>query len=149
MTEINKQKTEWEVISHTADYGFRIYGKSLEELVNNSFKALIGTMFSINENAKRSVSETTIKLKAYEPALLIIDLLRELHYMITSDNVFPINLKLVKLSETEVVAYLNYRLITPEDNINVDVKAVTYHKAKIHNMDEVFFMDISYSLESL
>jgi protein archease len=142
MSETKKKSLKWEVISHTADYAFRIYGRSIEELVNNSFVALTESLFGSGEEEERSVSETSIKLQAYDPSLLIVDLLRELHYMITSDNVFPIDLKLIKLSERELIAYLNYRLIKKQDSFNVDIKAVTYHNARISQKDDLYFMDV-------
>ena len=138
----NKETKNWEVISHTADYAFRIFGRSLEELINNAFSAFTASLFPTENAQSRSISETEIKVSSYEPALLVIDLLRELLYMVQSDNVFPLNFRMTKLNETEVVGYLNYRLRTPEDIQNVDIKAVTYHKARIEEMNDKFFMDI-------
>jgi len=133
---------KWKILSHTADYAFRVYGEDVQELCLNSFLALKESMFHKSNVSKQVSGEKLIKLKATDPALLIIDLLREIHYLIVADKIFPVDLKIENYSNSKLTAKLEYRQIKPEDKLINEIKAITYHAAEIIRKDKILTIEI-------
>jgi SHS2 domain-containing protein len=133
---------KWKILPHTADYAFRVYGRDVQELCLNSFQALKESMFNKFSVSNQVSQVKLIKIEAAEPALLIIDLLREIHYLIVADKIFPIDLKIENLNNSSMSAKLKYRQLKPEDRVINEVKAITYHAVEIIRKDKVLMIEI-------
>jgi len=132
----------WEIIPHTADHAFRAYGHNHKELIMNSFKALKESMFSKANTYEIPIEEISIEIESADQALMIIDLLREIHYRIVVDRILPTGLKIKHLNERSLQVMLKFHPIGPEDITKIDIKAITYHDIKIIKRKKYYTIDI-------
>ena len=122
----------YEIIEHTADIGIKAFGKSLSAAFENAAKA----MFDIITNSSMidSVGQYKIELEAPDFEQLLIDWLSELLFLSTSQNLvfgfFHVTLdkKTFRLSAN----VCGEKFSTKKHKIGVEIKAVTYHKVKVH-----------------
>lgn len=132
----------WQVLPHTADYAFRVFGKSFHELLRNSAFALIESMFDAESEAKLELQTISIEINSLDPESLLIDWLREIHYHIVVDKMLLINIQLEEVTDTSLKAILKYRHLTERDVNLTDIKAVTYHNIEIKEQAGKLHVDI-------
>ena len=119
---------KYKFFDHTADVAFEAYGKTLEELFENSALAVFETMVDL-----KTVSgdiKKTIKLEAESEERLFLDFLEELIFLKDSDfmvfNRFEAKIKNNKL----IAAAYGDKINPGKHKLKVDVKAVTMQKFK-------------------
>ncbi len=116
---------KFEFLEHTADIKFRAFGKTLEEVFENSALALFNVLYGKKIKEKKSYK---IKAKGRDFESLLYSFLEEFVVLFDSKNFLPYKIKKLKLDEkkfeieAEVVGddIKNY-------NADVHVKAITYH----------------------
>ena len=116
---------KFEFLEHTADIKFRSFGKTLEEVFENSALALFNIFYDKNVKGKKSYK---IRVKGRDFESLLYNFLEEFLVLFDSNNFLPGRIKNLKLNEkkfeieAEVVGddIKNY-------NADVHVKAITYN----------------------
>ncbi|MBN2460381.1 MAG: archease [Candidatus Cloacimonetes bacterium] len=125
----------WEVTDHTADYAFRVWGRSFEELFLNAITALQDSMYIRKRIDEATTYTKIITLTALDRTMLLVDLLREIHYLIVTEKLISQKVIFKILTDTYLSAEIRMRNLTEKDRKIVEIKAITYHKAIIYDRD--------------
>ena len=124
-SKVNEDFPGFKFLEHTADVKFQAYGKSLNEVFENSSLAMFNVMY---DGKVKSIIKKKIKVKGKDFESLLYNFLEELLFLLDSENFFLASCK-VKINEKklELEAELkgdkagNYPA-------SLDVKAVTYNQ---------------------
>jgi len=118
------QKPNFKFLEHTADIKFQAFGKSLEEVFENSALAMFNSMFDgkIGNKIKKKIS-----VEGKDNESLLYNFLEELLFLFDSEGFFLSEIEKIKIKgnrlEAEIVGDKaeNYK-------IYIDVKAITYNE---------------------
>lgn len=123
-----------------ADVAFEAYGKSLEELFENSAMAVAETMADVKTVEPKIKKE--IKLEDEKIDQLLFDFIGELIYLKDKDafvfNKFDVDLKKNKLN---VICYGD-KINMKKQTLRNDVKAITYHMYKVEKVKDGYKVTI-------
>ena len=117
---------KFKFLEHTADIKFQAFGKSVEEVFENSALAMFDAMYDGKVKEKKSF-KINVKGKDFES--LLYNFLEEILFLFDSENFFIAKIKNIKISkenfklEAEVIGddTKNYK-------IHIDIKAITYNE---------------------
>ncbi len=131
---------KFEIKEHTADIIISAEGSSKEELFLAALEGICEVVFPLEERESRKLDLTTrLAVQSVDISALIVDFLADsLSLMHRTNAVFP-KVKFDELTETSCKADL-YGF--PADGFAEDVKAVTYHAAKVTHKDGIFRVEI-------
>lgn len=117
-------------IDHPSDVGMSVSGVTLAELFINAAKGMLSV---ISEPAqKRKNLSKKMHLEEDSPEELLHSYLSEILWFIFNERFFPINIVIPQINENTLdVTFEGMRL--SDEEINCEVKAVTYHQLKIIN----------------
>ncbi|HDN97651.1 MAG TPA: archease [bacterium] len=119
---------KFEFISHTADVGVKVYGETIEELFENSGKALFEIMAPVCEDVKVK-EKVSVEGESYEE--LLVKFLNELIYLSEKKSLkgeeFKIKIER-KNNSLRLDGEVSGRKIK---GVEREVKAATYHNLKI------------------
>jgi SHS2 domain-containing protein len=120
---------EFEFLEHTADLKFRAYGRSLEECLANSVKAIAHAF--IGEQKIPAGIVKTVSSEADSLEVLVHDFLSELIYFFATEQYVAVEAKKLSVSGRKRYALkaevLGGVLDFSKHRIETEVKAVTYH----------------------
>ncbi len=122
-----KKLKKFELLSHTADIKFRIYGKNYEEILKNSLLAL--KSFWSPRLAKEKI-EKEIEVKGIDLIDLFISFLSEILAITYIEKAIFNKIKILefnlenKILKAKIVGY-------KFKSLKKDIKAITYHQAKL------------------
>jgi SHS2 domain-containing protein len=126
----------YEILDHTADFGVRIYGKSLEELFKSGFEAIMNAMVEIKEKGEQKELLYTDKAETLED--LLVDFLSEVIFRTIVEGKIFTDCEL-KIEDTSINAKLFYEDYDPERHrLKKEIKSVTYHSLEIRKTPEGF-----------
>ena len=115
----------FELLEHTADIGFRVWGSTLEELFENAAAALV----SFAEPAPAGGSGMAVELEAEDIESLLVAWLSEVLFLLDSGTLVPSSFAVESVEPRRLRARVagsagpaQWRLI---------VKAVTYHQIEV------------------
>ena len=120
----------YEIIEHTADIGIRVKAKSLKDLFKNTGLAIFELSSRRQFTRYKKHSDIIIKQKANTLEELFINWLNELLSVSSARGLIFHNIKIKELKDCMIEALCtgssmeNYR-------INIEIKAVTYHRLNI------------------
>lgn len=113
----------------TADIAFESYGKTLEELFENTALAFAET--SADLKTVEAKTKKLIELENNDPEQLLFDFIGELIYLKDADY-FIFKKFNIKLKDNKLVAECyGEKINQKKHNLRNDVKAITYHMYKI------------------
>jgi SHS2 domain-containing protein len=115
---------------HTADIGVEVEAQSREDLFVNSARAMMDVMF---EKAPEGASETRLVMVVGEnPEELLIAWLNELLYIYSVERLAFSRFSDVELTDTTFMARAHGERFDPgRHNVEMEIKAATYHRFKI------------------
>jgi len=125
---------KFEFLEHTADIKFRAFGKSIEEVFENSALAMFNSM---SEEKIKQNKKAKIKVSGKDYESLLYNFLEELVFLFDSEGFFVGEVKNLKINEKELSAEIigdsakNYE-------IHVDVKAITYNEMFVKKIKDVW-----------
>jgi SHS2 domain-containing protein len=126
----------YEILDHTADFGVRIYGKSLEELFKSGFEAIMNAMVEIKEKGEQKELLYTDKAETLED--LLVDFLSEVIFKTIVEGKIFTDCEL-KIEDTSINAELFYEDFDPgRHRLKKEIKSVTYHNLEIRKTPEGF-----------
>ncbi|TES90847.1 MAG: archease [Candidatus Cloacimonadota bacterium] len=144
-------KLGYRFIDHPSDVGMEVEGVTLEELFIN---AATGMLSIIAEPASRSEAprgkprgilakegkslSKELHLKEDSIEELLHSFLSEILWFITKERFFPLSINIFGISKVSLDVKLG-GIQLKEEEINGEVKAVTYHQLKIVRRDGVLF----------
>lgn len=128
-------------LDHTADIALEIAGSTYEELFLASLNGWKSAVIEPTDN-KREMSEIEIKLKENSAEELLVTFLQEINYLFESKEVFPSDVKVIKVQSTGDEFSLECKVvfagIMSEDFIKTEIKAVTFHQLEIRKSHGVY-----------
>jgi len=120
---------KYQILDHTADVMFEVYGKSLNELFKNAAIATFDVMVkrsSITPKIKKEINLTN-----KDPEKLLFEFIEELIYLKDAEYLVFKNFK-IKLKDNFLKAIVEGEKINPKKHkLLLDVKAITLHKYKL------------------
>ena len=133
---------KFEIISHTADFSFRVFGKTIQELFENGASALMELMFNASLKKEIKLQEKEIRINSLDTATLFIDWLREIHYLAIVEKKITQKIQISKLNDKTINAQIWTTGLNPEDKTIREIKAITYHNIKIIYKKDFIYADI-------
>lgn len=120
------------IVGHTADVRMRVTGTSREKLFED---ALAGMMVFLDPKKAPSLTQSSraIELYAQDAAALLVDFLSEALTLAHIHREWYPRVRFYELSDTALRAELAG---IPIDAFGEDIKAVTYHEAKIQKNEK-------------
>ena len=120
----------FKIIDHTGDMGIIIYGGDLRELFLNAGRAFFSLITHLNRI--RSTFEHTIVLKSENLDELMVTWLGELLYLFDAKGMLLKKFDLDEINKHGLKAVVRGESFQPERHvIKREIKAVTYHQAKV------------------
>ncbi|MCK4552648.1 archease [Candidatus Pacearchaeota archaeon] len=119
---MNNQKSNFKFLEHTADIKFQAFGKSLEEVFENSALAMFNSMF---DGKVKKTQKFKVKAEGKDNENLLYNFLEELIVLFDGKQFFLSGVEKIKIKDGKLQAEVvgdkaeNYE-------INIDVKAITY-----------------------
>jgi len=126
---------DYEYLEHTADVKFRAFGKTKEELIENSGKALCNAIVDLEKVQK--TGEEIIEVSAENFEELVFEFLKEVLFDIDSnENIFS-EFKVKKLTDTKIkVSCFGEKIDLKKHEIKTEVKAITKHGFKVEKKEQ-------------
>ncbi len=134
----------YEYFGHTADVGFRAYGKNLTQLFINSGKALFGVMTNLSKVGTET--ETKIEIEGDNVEDLLYNWLNELIYLFETLNCFfkdfQIEIKRRKGKYFLKGVIRGEKVNLKKHEIGNEVKAITYHNFKVEKTGQKYVANV-------
>jgi SHS2 domain-containing protein len=135
----------YSILDHTADLGIRVFGKTQQDLFQNAGLALFDLMVSKksrNKGMERKMTVTGLDLPD-----LLVNWLRELLNLWTFEGRIMTTADIQIMDEGGLEAIVETVSFDPrEDEINHEIKAVTYHQADVkpvaHGWEATVIFDV-------
>ncbi len=122
---------KYKLTDHTADFGLRIYGQTLEELFENAAFALVDMITDVN--CLKGVHKKSMMVEGEDTADLMVNWLRELLYFWNGKEKIVAATSITQFSENHLKADLTYDDYEEGmHEIKNEIKAVTYHQLDVH-----------------
>jgi SHS2 domain-containing protein len=117
---------KFEFLEHTADIKFRAFGKTLEEVFENSALAMLNIIYKGKVKEEKKLK---IKANGKDIESLLYNFLEEFLFLFDSENFLLSDVKNIKINEKNFTAEAE---VVGDDVINyktsVHVKAITYNE---------------------
>lgn len=122
-------------LEHTADIKFQAFGKTIEEMFENSFLALNKSIYG-RKNIKQS-KEKIIKVQGKDYESLLYNFLEEIIYFLEADSFICGEIKDVRVKGFKISATLigDKR---ERYNFTNNIKAVTYNEMFVKKQDNLW-----------
>jgi len=122
-------------VEHTADMGVRFCGKDMDDLFSNAAMVLRDLLVSI-DSRDETPAPVAVTLTGEDPADLLVRWLGELLYLFEGDSLVTTRVTMQTLTHVELHATAWTIPFRPERHKRLqDIKAVTFHQAKIIEKD--------------
>jgi SHS2 domain-containing protein len=120
----------FEFVSHTADIAAIIYGQDMPELLRNGAAALYAlTMTGLHATTTHC---RCVAIESADRSTMLVDWLNELIYYLYAEKLAFSEFQFDELGETSLMARCRgSRLGMSDDVLRCEVKAATYHMARI------------------
>ena len=117
---------KFEFLEHTADIKFRAFGKTLEEVFENSALAISNIIYKEEIKEEKKLK---IKVKGKDLESLLYNFLEEFLFLFDSENFLLSDVKSIKIDEKNLTAEAE---VSGDDaknyKINIGIKAITYNE---------------------
>lgn len=138
MTELG-----YRFIDHPSDVGMEVEGVTLEELFINAATGMLSIIAEPTSRSKNLTKELHLKEDSTEE--LLHSFLSEILWFITKERFFPLTINIFGISKVSLDAKLE-GIQLKEEEINGEVKAVTYHQLKINKRDRILFTKLIFDV---
>ncbi len=134
----------WTLLDHTADIRMEVHGSSVGELFLNAAQGFTNLLAT----EKRGVPDTELGLSLAADNIeeLLVDWLRELLFHHETRGFILVSADIEELSDTALRAKLAGRTRGPEEEPEIEVKAVTYHGLSVQKNDSGYAVTIVFDI---
>ncbi|MHC4233495.1 MAG: archease [Planctomycetota bacterium] len=141
----------WRTIEHTADLGIEVEAGSLERLFEAGAHGLAGVLLGSEHGSAGSApnSATTWRrmvLEAPDREALLVDWLRELLYVQSSEGLLIAAAEIAELEDTKLVAQAGFSQPPVSAGVERELKGVTYHDLEISQRGDGWFARVVFDL---
>jgi len=144
----------YELISHTADIGLKVNGKTLKELFENAAKGMfeiitgLSNLSNLTRLEKKGLEKTIeVKKEVEDFEELLVDWLSELLYIVNKEHIYFNGFKVVKLDNSGIIGKAKGSKIGPRElTLQTEIKAVTFHGLKIEENTQGFSCSIIFDV---
>lgn len=126
---------KFDFLPHTADFKFKIYGKNLEEIINNSLLAL--KEFFEPQLTEKKV-EKEIEVESIDKISLLVDFLSEVLAKTYIEKVIFTQFEKKILSSKNIKGKISGFVF---EKVTKDIKAITYHQARLNKVNSGFVFE--------
>lgn len=134
----------WRLIDHTADVRVEVHGATLEDLFINAAKALTSLLTS--DLSGSSEDELNISTQGDDKEELLVAWLREILFQNQVHGFILSHISQIQVSNIRCEACLLGRLRKPNEELEMEIKAVTYHDLTIDQTSEGFVAQIVFDI---
>jgi protein archease len=135
----------YEVLEHTADVRVRVYGGSFADLLRNSALALMSLIAATE--AVRPMSEIEFEIEGETKEEILVKMLGEIIYIHEVRKMVFSDVSLELTGGRKLRGRLFGEKIDPERHeLELDVKAATYHNLKIQKVNDRFMAEIVFDI---
>ncbi len=133
------QQKQYEYLEHTADVKFLAYGKTLEEVFENSALAMFNVMIDTRKISGELVKDFFLKSPDLES--LIVDWLSEHLYLFEVDEIvfskFNVDRIRKENCEYSITSRASGEKFYPNSHpFETEIKAVTYNQLKVEKIED-------------
>jgi SHS2 domain-containing protein len=131
----------FEILEHPSDLGFEARGASMDEAFKN---AALGLMSVIAGSSKiETTEERPISLLSLDRENLLVRWLTEVLYLSDAEKFLTADVKFDMINDTSLKATILGQQYNPSiHELNLDVKAITYHHLKVEKTDETWIVRV-------
>jgi SHS2 domain-containing protein len=142
--EPTKIDVGWTLLDHTADIRMAVHGSSVGELFLNAARGFT----SLLTRESRGLPDTHLGLHLEADSIeeLLVDWLRELLFHHETRGFIFVSAYIEELSDTTLRAKLAGRTRGPEEEPEIEIKAVTYHRISIQKNDTGYDVTIVFDI---
>jgi SHS2 domain-containing protein len=130
------EKTKYQVIDHPSDLGIKIFAKDYKDLFLNAAFAIYDLMVSPypRENIKSIKQDIALQAANFEE--LLVEWLREIHFLFDAKQILFNDIKIKSLKDTTISAVLRGENIEKNNRYKRAhlIKAITYHMLEIKEL---------------
>jgi SHS2 domain-containing protein len=124
----------YQLVDHTADFGIRVFGASLEELFRNAAFGLFDQLTDLQRI--RGTSRQSVSVKGDDYPDLMVNWLRELLFLWNAETYLIRDVPSISVNGFQVDAEIAFDIYDPDRHpIRNEIKAVTYYKIETHQND--------------
>jgi SHS2 domain-containing protein len=142
--EPTKIDVGWTLLDHTADIRMAVHGSSVGELFLNAARGF--TSLLTRESRGLPDTDLEFRLEADSIEELLVDWLRELLFHHETRGFILVSADIEELSDTTLRAKLAGRTRGPEEQPEIEIKAVTYHQLSVHKNDTGYGVTIVFDI---
>lgn len=136
-------KPRYKVIDHPSDMGIEVEGETLEELFGNAARGMLELISEKKHNGDRIIKNLNLKEDTIEE--LLHSFLSEILWLIEKESFFPVEYRIKQIDGNQIKAELSGVKLEKEE-IDREVKAVTYHQLKIEDVNARLFTRIIFDV---
>lgn len=131
----------YQPISHTADIGFKVWGKTLEELFSNAARALTDQMIEVPDTeAKQTIF---VQLRADSLEELLVKWLEEVLFHFETSSLVGLGFTVSRCNLEDFRATIHGIEWDPTKHpLKTQIKAVTFHELSIHQREDQYEVQI-------
>lgn len=131
----------YQPISHTADIGYKVWGKTLEELFSNAARALTDNLVEISDTAADKT--LFVQLTAESKEELLVKWLEEILFHFETENLIGLSFTVSKVDLKDFRATIHGIDWDPaKQPLKTQIKAVTFHEMEIKEKDGKFEVQV-------
>lgn len=141
MSRLSVKQKKFEYIEHPADIAFRVYGRTLTALFKNSVSAIYDIL-KPHKNSSIRVYRKKKQLSSNSTEGLLVLFLNEILYLALEKYLIFTKI-LINIKCSHMANILEYEMIGHKiDNVDREIKAVTYHNLEIRKSGDYYQADI-------
>ena len=127
--------SNYKFFDHTADIGVEVTGRTRKELFVNAAEALFDVMIENKADERATKQLKKITVAGADVADLLINFLRELHYLFNGEQFITGGCEIINFNNKEMAVQLTGEKFDKTKHlIKTEIKAVTYSGAKIEKI---------------
>lgn len=131
----------YQPISHTADIGFRVWGKTLEELFANAARALTDCLVEVSDT--QATQTVFVQLTAENREELLVKWLEEVLYHFETESLLGLGFNVTCCELDRFKATIHGMEWNPTlQPLKTQIKAVTFHELEIVKKADQFEVQV-------
>ncbi len=143
MLELTVMK--YEILDHTADLCIRVFGKNVLELIENAAYALMELI--VDRESVKSSKDIQFEIIGDTNEELLIKMLGEILYLHEVEKLVFRDIEIESVTPNHITGKLSgERFDSSRHELELDIKAATYHNLNIEKVNDKFKADIVFDI---